>query len=560
MSPNLLYQSASRLHPVEKELAARGPSSALGNIVVSIVLFCLFWEHSTALLALFVLMALVNVYRFVLARQVNSGQDINWDRWNFHWNLTVGLVALIWGSSASLTALHFGISHLYTFVVLLCLAGITASAVTGLNARFKLTLFYVLAGLGLPCLAIFSTGPTGTEILIPSVFLIYIGFLVSQGKVQHKKFVEMISQRELLGTIIDNIPIGLSLRDFRQEGKFVLLNPKAQHIWNLTEKALGKKPADVYPADIAFQMDSQMSELMTSQRKMKVTEAAYGVGDGQKTIKNIHVYLPEVNSVVEISEDVTHEREVQKQLQDLQASNVHREKMATLGEMAGGIAHEINNPLAIIQAKAGHLKKLINRGETSQEKLLENLTKIEFTTERIAKIIWGLRAFSRGGEADPFEKVSLIKICSDAIEFSGERFRSSETMLSLDVVEDIEIECRQVQVAQCVLNLLNNAFDAIQNLPEKWVQVRIERSSRGTALVRVIDSGGGIRDPQLVQKIMQPFYTTKEVGKGTGLGLSISKGLVESHGGSLSINQENPHTEFTIELPLVQKSVGQPAA
>lgn len=549
-----MYQSTSRQHPVEKELAARGPSSALGNIAVSAVLFALFWEHSSTLLGLFTVLALANIYRFFLAKQVSSGKVSSWQSWNTQWNLTVGFVGLIWGLSSSVVALQFGVSHLYTFVVLLCLAGITASAVTGLNARFRLTLFYVLAGLGLPSAAIFSTGPQGTELLIPSVFVIYVGFLLSQGKVQHRKFVEMISQRELLGTIIDNIPLGISLRDYRQQGKFVLVNPKAQHIWNLSENALGKSPQEVFPPEIASEMDSQRKEMMSNPKRIEVTEGLFQLGESQKKIKKIQVYLPEVDSIVEISEDVTHEREVQQQLQDLQASNIHREKMATLGEMAGGIAHEINNPLAIIQAKAGQLKKLIARGEIAPDKLLENLTKIEFTTERIAKIIWGLRAFSRGGDADPFEKISLIKVCSDAIEFSSERFRSSETMLSLDVTEDVEVECRQVQIAQCVLNLLNNSFDAIQALPEKWVQVRLEKSHRGTALIRVIDSGSGIRDPKLIGKIMQPFYTTKEVGKGTGLGLSISKGLIESHGGSLSLNQENSHTEFTIEIPLVQSS------
>jgi C4-dicarboxylate-specific signal transduction histidine kinase len=129
-----------------------------------------------------------------------------------------------------------------------------------------------------------------------------------------------------------------------------------------------------------------------------------------------------------------------------------------------------------------------------------------------------------------------------------ERFKASGINLEIQVKGDSVVECRHVQVSQVIVNLLNNSFDAVQSLEQKWVRITLEEDSV-LAIVRVTDSGPGIRDPQIVAKLMQPFFTTKEVGKGTGLGLSISKGLIESQGGRFYLNQTCPNTEFVIELP-----------
>jgi signal transduction histidine kinase len=110
-----------------------------------------------------------------------------------------------------------------------------------------------------------------------------------------------------------------------------------------------------------------------------------------------------------------------------------------------------------------------------------------------------------------------------------------------------DLDCREVQLSQVILNLLNNAFDAISELPNKWVHLE-SRMNEGIIEIRVIDSGSGIPE-ELREKILQPFFTTKEVGQGTGLGLSISKGIIESHGGTLSIDIKSQNTCFVIQIP-----------
>ncbi len=239
-----------------------------------------------------------------------------------------------------------------------------------------------------------------------------------------------------------------------------------------------------------------------------------------------------------------------KTVADQQKMIISTSKMLALGEMAGGIAHEINNPLAIIHGKSNQLKRLLAKETIDLPECLAQLTKIEVTTERIAKIIRGLRAFSRNSDADPMENFSILRIFEDTLELCKDRFKNRGTELKVNCTTDELLECRASEISQILMNLLGNALEAVENLPEKWVELDVKIIG-GRAEISVTDSGLCI-EPKVVDKMMQPFYTTKEVGKGTGLGLSISKGLAESHQGELFYDDSAKHTRFVLRLPLRQ--------
>lgn len=229
------------------------------------------------------------------------------------------------------------------------------------------------------------------------------------------------------------------------------------------------------------------------------------------------------------------------------AATANMAKLSALGEMAGGIAHEINNPLAIIQGKVGQMLRMLEKEGLRPEWLKDELQKVVDTTKRISRIIDGLRSFSRSGEKDPFEPVSSKKIVTDTLAFCSEKFRTNGVELRFDEGVDVLVHGRFVQLAQVLLNLVGNAYDAIHDLEDRWVEIRVE--DKGSFVeIRVIDSGRGI-PPEVAAKIMQPFFTTKEIGKGTGLGLSISKGIVEEHGGTLDLDLACENTCFVIRLP-----------
>lgn len=222
-------------------------------------------------------------------------------------------------------------------------------------------------------------------------------------------------------------------------------------------------------------------------------------------------------------------------------------KMASLGEMAGGIAHEINNPLTIIMGLAGIVKKRIQIKNVDLDVVKEDLKKIEQTVERISKIINGLRSFSRNAEGDLKIPVKISKIVEESLDLCREKFKNHSIELRLNFNSDAIVNCRPSQISQVIMNLLSNAHDAVATLSEKWVSVDISMTE-STISIAVTDSGNGI-SKEIVDKIMQPFYTTKAVGKGTGLGLSISKGIIDGHQGRLDYDSLSKNTRFVIELP-----------
>jgi PAS domain S-box-containing protein len=268
-------------------------------------------------------------------------------------------------------------------------------------------------------------------------------------------------------------------------------------------------------------------------------------------------YIPNIvqNKVVSflvVVADVTELRKSDEERRILEVRLSQTAKLSALGEMSAGVAHEINNPLAIIHSRVDTLILKAQNGALKMETLIADLEKIKIPVERIAKIIRALRAYARDAAADPFERKRLGEIVSDTIELCGERFGKDGIQIKLDCDPNIFVSCRPTQLSQVLMNLLNNSFDAIRELSNKWIKIRVYKED-GIAKVFVIDSGSGIQR-DVVQKMMNPFFTTKAVGQGTGLGLSICKGLMEVHRGELSYSDVGANTTFVMSLPAIEES------
>ncbi len=181
---------------------------------------------------------------------------------------------------------------------------------------------------------------------------------------------------------------------------------------------------------------------------------------------------------------------------------------------------------------------------------VKDLKSIEATADRIAKIVQALRTYSREAANDPMEKQSLLAVIDDTFELCRERFTKASIDVQVQVDAAITIRCRPAQVSQVFMNLLSNSYDALAVLDSRWVKI-VATQKNGKVHIQFIDSGSALPET-VVQKMMNPFFTTKEVGKGTGLGLSISIGIIKTHGGVLAYDQSAPHTTFNIELPDAQ--------
>ena len=256
----------------------------------------------------------------------------------------------------------------------------------------------------------------------------------------------------------------------------------------------------------------------------------------------------------ELIESMQEIRDLERQRQNNQAILVQNSKMAALGEMASNLAHEINNPLTILSGCFFHLQKIIKIVPMPLAEVDHAIARIKNVIKRMAAITSGLKSFSRMDEKDPMKEASLTSIIDDTIAFCSDGIKQAGISLKVEPIDaSWVIDCRPTQISQVILNLLSNARDAIESLDEKWITVSCEvvPSSVGKrfAHIRVMDSGKGL-PPELVQKIYEPFFTTKPVNKGTGLGLSISKNIIHEHQGELTLDQGCPNTCFLIRIPM----------
>jgi signal transduction histidine kinase len=229
---------------------------------------------------------------------------------------------------------------------------------------------------------------------------------------------------------------------------------------------------------------------------------------------------------------------------------VHTSRLAALGEMSAGIAHEVNNPLAIISGSMQQIEKIVNRGETDSQSILKLSAKSLQSIDRVTKIIKGLKHFSQQSDSLPKVHISLNEIIDDTASFCSEMLAARYIKLEIDTVPEVDLECHPVQISQVLINLIKNAEDAIGNEvneQERWIKISFKQRD-GFVTVEVIN-GGPVIPADIHDKLFQPFFTTKVVGKGTGLGLSISHGIMKEHKGDLIFDHSAKHTTFAMLLP-----------
>jgi diguanylate cyclase (GGDEF)-like protein len=247
---------------------------------------------------------------------------------------------------------------------------------------------------------------------------------------------------------------------------------------------------------------------------------------------------------------ITEEKELNNQLEVEQM--LREKRIEALSHMAGGLAHEISNPLAIIHARASDLRALAaGDGALSAVDVRKATDSIVQTSDRAMKILRGLKGFAREAAQDPMELASIDEIAEQCLEMQQTRFDRHHIQLRLDLEPDIpRFLCRETQIGQIVTNLLNNAADAItqSDSVERWIALKTIYSE-DQIIMDVTDSGPGIED-HFKSHLMEPFFTTKELGLGMGVGLSLSRAIAQDHGGTLTLCHDTEHTCFRLVLPV----------
>ncbi|WP_397450079.1 ATP-binding protein [Pseudomonas sp. NA-150] len=231
-------------------------------------------------------------------------------------------------------------------------------------------------------------------------------------------------------------------------------------------------------------------------------------------------------------------------------------KMATLGEMATGLAHEINQPLNVMRMAVVNVLKRLSRGDADIVYLTEKLNRIDAQVQRAARVVDHMRVFGRRSEIEQqlFDPAQAV---DGTVAMLTEGMKGKGVDLRVTVLEQpVHVRGHVDQLEQVLINLMVNARDALLSKRENnrelepWISLTTERDEESVWML-VEDNGGGI-DPRLLEKIFEPFFTTKPIGVGTGLGLSVSYGIIEQMGGSLSVTNASEGAQFRIMLPLAK--------
>jgi len=255
---------------------------------------------------------------------------------------------------------------------------------------------------------------------------------------------------------------------------------------------------------------------------------------------------------------VAHVAKADRESAALDQQMAHIEKMANIGRLAAGVAHEINNPLQMILAQAGWIEELLPEEDPATLKNLdeynETIKKIKHHVERAATITHRLLGFARKISAEQ-ESVQVNEVVEETLSFLEKEAKHNN--IEIDLHLDPQLPTTMTEghrLQQILLNLIDNALDAVGHDGKVTIATR---STPNDIVIEVTDNGPGI-PPEVMKKIWDPFFTTKEQGKGTGLGLSISQNIIRTLGGSIELqSKEGEGTVFTVKVPITKSTQDQ---
>lgn len=415
----------------------------------------------------------------------------------------------------------------------------------------------------------------------------YAGMLAYQVELE-KKNADLESMRQFMDSVLGAMTDTLIVCD--QTGRILQIN-------RALEQLLGRDQASLEGMAIQaiFTPDSTaaLQEMLKLAARCKPVGARELALAGRQGVVPIEVHAaPRLNArgrmvgavligrpVGEVKRAYASLNTAHEQLKAAQAQLVHAEKMASLGRLVSGVAHELNNPISFVYGNAHALERYVGRLETYFQQVWSGAPREELIAlreelnvdravsrlraaisgalegaERVRDIVESLRRFSADGRGQS-ERFELVAAVQTAIGWVV-KGRDRHFTLRYDVPDRLEIVGRSGHIQQVVMNIVQNACDSIENQSEQRVSVSICRQA-DEAIITIADNGPGI-SAEARNKLFEPFFTTKPVGKGTGLGLSISYKIIEEHGGQLGAeNAPDGGAVFSIRLPIAGNQQGE---
>lgn len=404
------------------------------------------------------------------------------------------------------------------------------------------TFFLASACLVIPLVAAFSFhGWQGlTMILLVFCYFAYTGYSTF---LSYKQFKQLVNERKKsqnsaksLKTFIDVVPAKVA--QFNMKLEVEMANQRFLDPLNLKK------------SDLLSQLDPFLVERMRTFVSRGEVQTSFEFETdkftGEKRWYQVRLNLEDDERITLLAYDIQEIKTAAQELELQKAKTINATRLAALGEMAGGIAHEINNPLTIIAGQNSILQRSLKKGELSPDKIQNITEKISALVDRIAKTIQGMKNLSRQEDEIELQVHALNPLLEDVTSLCHQKFVSHRVDFQSNIDDlDLNVVCQYQQTGQVLINLLNNAFDEVVELKEPMIQLWVSHND-DFVFIDVKDNGKGIADES---KMFQPFYTTKAFGKGMGLGLSLSKKIAQKSGGDLIYSREDSWTVFRFIVP-----------
>lgn len=358
---------------------------------------------------------------------------------------------------------------------------------------------------------------------------------------------DLAETKSFLEDIIDSVPDPIFVKNRKQDWVFVNKG-FAEIIGKPKEELFGKNDSDFFEETLKntyWEHDEKVfktGEASENEEKIRDSKGEYR---DVLTKKSLLAGTEPGPMLVGIMRDITENKKIHK-------SMIEQSKLASLGEVSAGMAHEINNPLSIISGKMMILKTQLERDVPADpNKLRQTCDAVLKNCQRIEKIVRTLNSFSRNTKSGPMEKIFIGDIFEELKEFVAEKLEKAEIKIDFEIEnESLFVNGRTSELIQVLINLINNSFDAIRNSKSPWINVS-SMSSKNKVIVEISDSGEGI-PPEIASQMMEFFFTTKPSGQGTGLGLSLAHQIIKSHGGTIEYLADRKNTTFRLELPIIK--------
>ncbi|MBL7671580.1 MAG: hypothetical protein JNM39_13935 [Bdellovibrionaceae bacterium] len=472
--------------------------------------------------------------------------------WFWYFTVTVSATSLLIGLLPRTLYVYYGIGDFGFILSVLIIASVSSAIMSSMGFHLRLALFQ-LALLCLP-IAMLMIFESSSELKFVSIcFIVYLLYMMKQAQKYHILLrdesslrSEAENERRRLQLFIDSAPGVISWFDRGLHYKSV--NHFFTKLFNLESK-------EVVGKHLGFQgVRNLFIETMFEFEKSEANQLTFtyeNAETGRTYMSFLQKYdFQGLREYSAFSIDITEQKKKDSLIERQQLELIQLEKLSSLGRMAGGTAHEINNPLAVIVSQTDYLKALLDMNKADQAAVQKVVNSISAMAKRIKLIIEAMRRLSRTGGIEGVRSYPLSEVMQSVRTMIECQIADGKvTLTESHQVPNVKILCGYVELGQVLINLIVNSIHEIRKLEEQWIRVE-SRVERGFVILSVIDSGPGI-PIEVRKKLFEPFFTTKPVGVGTGLGLSVSQNLMVLQKGSLEYDASNTkNTSFLLKIPL----------